>query len=148
RSKTHVFTPASFAFLARRRPTSAACSDLSPFDDSRTASHDAAAIVRPPRSSTSCASMPRFDRCTTRRGRSAVPWMRPRTRRWRRSRAVRTVDLGTLPHLSADVLALVADALALVGLGRTDLANLCGRLADDLLIGALHDDLGRCGHVE
>src|SRR4051812_17601829 len=92
--------------------------------------------------------MPRFERETTRRGRSAVPRTRPRTRRWRRSRASRTVKLGTLTNLSAHELALVADALALVGLRRADLANLCGRLADHLLVGALDDDLGRSRNLE
>src|SRR4051812_32879163 len=92
--------------------------------------------------------MPRFERETTRRGRSAVPSTRPRTRRWRRSRASRTVKLGTLTNLSAHELALVADALALVWLRRADLANLCRRLADHLLVGALDDDLCRGRHLE
>src|SRR6185503_3354559 len=123
RSNTHASTPASFAPCASSLPTSAAWSDLLPLNDF-SARCDAETTVRPLRSSTSCAVMPRFERDTTRRGRSAVPWTRPRTRRWRRSRASRTVRLGTLTNLSAHELALVADALALVGLRRADLANL------------------------
>src|SRR5690348_14391315 len=92
--------------------------------------------------------MPRFERCTTRRGRSSVPCTRPRTRRWRRRRPSRTVMLGTLTNLSAHVLALVADALSLVGLRRANLANLCGGLADGLLVGSLDDDLRRQRHLE
>src|SRR6187551_1019682 len=53
-----------------------------------------------------------------------------------------------LPDLPAHLLALVADALALVRLGRAHLANLCSGLTDDLLVGALHDHLRRLGHVE
>ena len=41
-----------------------------------------------------------------------------------------------LAGLAADDLALVADALALVGLGGADLADLGGELADRLLVGA------------
>src|SRR5687767_12986767 len=50
--------------------------------------------------------------------------------------------------LPADVLALVADALALVRLRRPRLADIRGDLADGLLVGALDNDLGRRGHVE
>src|SRR5207248_6147669 len=92
--------------------------------------------------------MPRFERKTSRRGRSALPRILPRTRRWRRSRASRVVRLGTLAHLPADVLALVADALALVRLGRPHLPDLRGRLADDLLVDATDDDLRRDRHLE
>src|SRR6188508_2419151 len=116
--------------------------------------------------------MPRFERVTTRRGRSAVPDTLPRTRRWRRSRAWCLVRVlmgvllaherggvwGTgrfptlsrrrgragetwfpprtraegerwscaLPDLPPNVLARVADALALVGLRRSHLADLGG----------------------
>src|SRR5207344_3494526 len=59
---------------------------------------------------------------------------------WRRSRA--------LAHLPRHVLALVADALALVGLRRTLLADVRGDLADQLLADALHDDSRGLGHVE
>src|SRR6266513_393862 len=127
--------PACFAAAASVFPTSAACSVLSPLNDFLAASHDADASVLPLTSSTSCASMPRFERKTTRRGRSAVPCSRPRTRRWRLRRASRTVGLGTLAHLPAHVLAFVADAFALVRLGRADLANLGRGLTDHLLVG-------------
>src|SRR4051812_30686154 len=90
--------------------------------------------------------MPRLERKTARRGFSAVPCTLPRTRRCRRFRASRT--LGTLAHLPAHVLALVADALALVRLGRAHLANLGRGLADLLLVGALDDDLCRRGDFE
>src|SRR5579864_3679183 len=140
--------PAFFALAASRFPTSVASSLLSPLNDFFSSSHDAAASVLPVRSSTSCASIPRFDRKTTRRGRWADPCTLPRTRLWRRARPSLTVRLGTLSYLPAHVLALVADALALVGLRRADLANLCGRLADLLLVGALDDDLRRHGNLE
>src|SRR5690348_17717491 len=92
--------------------------------------------------------MPRLERKTTRRGRSAVPCTLARTRRWRRRRASLTVRLGTLADLPADVLALVADALALVRLGRAHLADLGGRLADHLLVGSLDEHLRRRRHLE
>ena len=41
-----------------------------------------------------------------------------------------------LAGLAADVLADVADALALVGLGRPDVADLGGHLADQFLVDA------------
>ena len=47
------------------------------------------ATVLPAASSTICANMPRFERNTIRRGRSALPATLPRTRRCRRSRASR-----------------------------------------------------------
>src|SRR5262249_29465357 len=47
-----------------------------------------------------------------------------------------------------DVFALVADALALVGLGRADGADLGGELADDLLAGSLDDDLRGLRHLD
>src|SRR5207247_3794840 len=50
--------------------------------------------------------------------------------------------------LSADVLALVPDALALVRLRRPHLADLRGDLTDLLLVDALDPDLGRCRHLE
>src|SRR5262249_61396984 len=133
--------PAFFPASASRLPTSVACSVLSPLNDPGRCVQDAAASVRPASSSTSWAKMPRFDRNTSRRGRSALPRILPRTRRCRRRRASLVVRLGTLAHLSADVLALVADALALVRLGRPDLPDLGCRLADDLLVDAAGDDL-------
>src|SRR5690348_12788382 len=92
--------------------------------------------------------MPRFERKTTRRGRSAVPRTFARTRRWRRSRASLTATLGTLADLSPHVLAFVADALALVRLGRAHLADLGGRLADHLLVRSPDEDLRRSRHLE
>src|SRR5260370_758844 len=98
--------PAFFTAAASSLPTSVACPLLSPLNDFFSSSHDAAASVRPLRSSTSCAVIPRFDRKTTRRGRCVEPLTLPRTRLWRRARASLTVRLGTLAHLSPDVLAL------------------------------------------
>src|SRR5215472_13541148 len=126
--------PSFFAASASALPTASACAVLSPLNDFASARWDADASVLPLLSSTSCASMPRLDRKTTRRGRSAVPCTFARTRRWRRRRASLTVRLGTLAHLPADVLAFVADALALVRLRWAHLADLGGRLADHLLI--------------
>src|SRR5262245_20132713 len=54
----------------------------------------------------------------------------------------------SLADLSADELALVADALALVRLGRADLADLGRGLAHHLLVDALDDDLRRRRHLE
>src|SRR5918911_4093459 len=56
--------------------------------------------------------------------------------------------LGPLPDLATHVLALVTDALALVRPGRANRPHLGGRLADLLLVDALHDDLRRRGHLE
>src|SRR5262245_48640562 len=92
--------------------------------------------------------MPRLERKTARRGRSAVPCTFARTRRCRRSRASLTVRLGTLADLSANVLARVADPLALIRLGRPHLADLGGRLADHLLVRSLDEDLRRRRHLE
>src|SRR6185437_4291711 len=58
------------------------------------------------------------------------------------------VPLRSLSDLADDVLAGVADALALVGLGRAPLANLGGDLADLLLARAADDDLRRLRHLE
>ena len=66
-------TPAFFASAASSLPTSSACVDLSPLNDFGSAIQDADATVCPVSSSTSCAVMPRFERNTARRGRSAVP---------------------------------------------------------------------------
>src|SRR5437763_10883979 len=140
--------PAFFAASASRFPTSAACSVLPPLNDFGRSSHDDAASVLPASSSTSCAKMPRFERNTSTRGRSAVPRILPRTRRWRRRRASRVVRLGTLADLPPHVLALVADALALVGLRRPHLPDLGGGLADYLLVDAAHDHLGRDRDLE
>src|SRR4051794_18557073 len=53
-----------------------------------------------------------------------------------------------LSDLAKDDLALVADALALVGLRRAQLADVRGDLPDGLLVDAAHDHLGRGGHLE
>src|SRR5215472_18301652 len=126
--------PSFFAASASALPTASGCAVLSPLNDLASARWDAEASVLPVSSSTSCASMPRLERKTARRGRSAVPCTLARTRRWRRRRASLTVRLGTLADLPADVLALVADALALVRLGRPHLADLGRRLAHHLLV--------------
>src|SRR5437764_8363895 len=49
-------------------------------------------------------------------------------------------SLGRLPGLALYVLAGVADALALVGLGLADLADVGGDLANSLLVDAPHED--------
>src|SRR5690348_7495783 len=98
--------------------------------------------------------MPRFERYTARRGRSAEPVTFARTRRCRRRRACCLVliamsfSLRSLSDLADDVLARVADALPLVGLRRPPLADLGGDLADLLLARAADDDLGRLRHLE
>src|SRR2546423_1336669 len=140
--------PDFFAAAASALPTASACAVLSPLNDFASARWDADASVLPLSSSTSCASMPRLERKTTSLGRSALPRTLARTRRCRRRRASLTVRLGTLADLSADVLALVADSLALVRLGRAHLANLGGRLADDLFVGSLDNDLRRRRDLE
>ena len=55
---------------------------------------------------------------------------------------------GPLPDLAGDVLAAVADALALVGLRRAALADVRGDLADQLLVDPADDDLGRLRDLE
>src|SRR5829696_6945018 len=54
----------------------------------------------------------------------------------------------SLAHLSGHVLALVADALALVGLRRALLADVGGDLADELLVDPLDDDARRLRDLE
>src|ERR1700730_316952 len=56
--------------------------------------------------------------------------------------------LRPLTDLAAHVLAVVADALALVRLGRAALADLRGCLSHLLLVHALDDDLGVRGDLE
>src|SRR4029077_4421504 len=98
-----------------------------------------------------------LDRNTVRRGRAAVPMTFLRTRRWRRRRCsdlVRLIAgsstwlLGGLAGFALDALAGVADALALVGLGLAELANVGGHLSDELLVEAAHGDAGRLRHLE
>src|SRR4029453_8721084 len=98
-----------------------------------------------------------FDRNTDRRGRSAVPRTFLRTRKWRRLRASTLWSVISLPfrvstsraslrrlaRLAKDALVGVADALALVGLGLADLADVGCDLADQLLVGTLDRDAGR-----
>src|SRR5512140_1566961 len=92
------------------------------------------------------------ERNTTSRGRSGDPAILRRTRKWRRRRcaslvfALRiglTLLRSGLAGLAPDFLAHVTDALALVGLGRPDIADLRGDQAHHLLVGALDLDLGR-----
>src|SRR6266498_5006033 len=102
--------------------------------------------------------MCRLERNTTSLGRSDVPTTRRRTRRWRRRRAsrfARAVSIRCslssfrgLPGLAADHLAGVADALALVGVGPPQPADLGRHLADPLLVDALDREAGRRGHLE
>src|SRR5262245_47182748 len=94
-------------------------------------------------------------RKTARRGRSAEPAIVRRIRSWRFCRAATreatfvivivpssaswlllAADLAGLAGLAADVLARVADALALVRLGLARGADLRGDLADELLVDA------------
>src|SRR5690349_1710668 len=93
-----------------------------------------------------------FERYTASRGRAAVPVIFDRTRRWRRSRpcslVLTDIALRSLSDLALDVLVGVADALALVRLGRPPLADLRRGLADALLRDAADDDLGRRRHLE
>src|SRR6476620_3813740 len=53
------------------------------------------------------------------------------------------MSLTSLSDLAADLLARVADALALVGLGLAQLADLGGRLTDELLVDASDAEPGR-----
>src|SRR3954451_16899422 len=161
--------PAAFARSASSAPACLAWSiGLS---ERRSASvHWTEASVRPASSSMSWAEMPRLERNTEMRGRSAEPCTFARTRRRRRRRFagwVRTVmrvcsawwsaprrgaRTGCwscpLADLPGHVLALVADALALVGLRRALLADVRGGLADELLGDPPHDDARRLGHLE
>src|SRR3990172_1270912 len=98
-------------------------------------------------------------RYTARRGRSGVPRIFLRTRRWRRTRAAWDVfcrfialdlvqRLAGLAGLAPHVLPFVANALALVGLRRADAADLRGHLADELLIDPLNVDPVRPLHLQ
>src|SRR3954452_8190031 len=161
--------PAAFARSASSFPAELACS--SGLSVRRSGSvHWTEASVTPASSSMSWANTPRLERNTEIRGRSAEPCTFARTRRRRRRRLVggdRTVmprsacwpgprrtlyserwSLRPLPDLPGDVLALVADALALVGLRRALLADVRGDLADELLGDPLHDDARRLRDLE
>src|SRR5262245_12656037 len=84
------------------------------------------------------------ERCTERRGRPVLLARRAlRTRRLRASNCVTLpcmANLLLLAFLAVDVLALIADALALIGLGRARGANIGGDLTDLLLVDAGHRD--------
>src|SRR2546430_6839137 len=58
------------------------------------------------------------------------------------------MSLTRLPGLALHVLAGVADALALVGLGLADLADVGGDLTDHLLVDALDHDSRGDRHLE
>src|SRR5262245_195178 len=91
------------------------------------------------------------ERCTDSRTRpAALSRMARRTRALRPSALARRGFIFELPSLllaflAEDVLAGILDALALVGLGRAEVANLGRHLADPLLVDAGHHDLGRLG---
>src|SRR5687768_14907926 len=98
-----------------------------------------------------------LDRYTARRGRSAVPTTFFRTRRWRLSSDLNrsfvlamflSSCLRGLAALTSDVLALVTDALRLVGLGLLDRSDLCRHLSDQFLIDAFDRQSGRGGNIE
>src|SRR5216684_1414495 len=93
------------------------------------------------------------ERNTLRRGRPAPAWCSAwRVRRWRRAkRALRSdmvMPLLLLAFLAPDRLGRVLDALALVGLGRTQAADLGGQLADLLAVSAGDLDLGRLQRLD
>src|SRR5713101_1333131 len=94
-----------------------------------------------------------LERKTARRGRSAVPRTFLRTRRCRRSLAtwrlcMTTSSLRRLAGLAQHALVGVSDALALVGLGLADLADVGGDLAHELLVEASYGDAGGDGDLE
>src|SRR5262249_62142155 len=86
------------------------------------------------------------ERKTLRRGRPAAAWRSAwRVRRWRRAKRALRSDMGPLlllAFLAPDGLGRILDALAFVGLGRTQAADLGGELADLLAIGTADLDLG------
>src|SRR5215207_2198067 len=161
--------PAALARSAIRAPARLACS-IGSRPRSSASVQLTAASVRPASSSMSWAKIPRLERNTAMRGRSAVPrtFARTRRRRLRRRWGEVTVLMPDcsawwsaprrggragcsscpLAYLPGDVLALVADALALVGLRRPLLADHGGDLADLLLARALDDHARRLGHLE
>src|SRR5580693_8402183 len=86
-------------------------------------------------------------RKTLRRGRSAVPLIFRRIRSLRRSRPTICIAMASLPsglrglaRLFADLLTLVAHALAAVGLGRPEAADLGGSLPHHFLVGTREDE--------
>src|SRR6266571_470068 len=89
------------------------------------------------------------ERCTERRGREPIARRNARrTRALRRSTWLRSLFIVRSPSLllaflAEDVFARVFDALALVGLGRPEIADLGRHLAHLLLVDAGDHDLGR-----
>src|SRR5258707_5340857 len=89
------------------------------------------------------------ERKTLRRGRTPAAWRSAkRVRRWRRAKRALLSDMVLSPllllaFLAADLLGRILDALALVGLGRTQAADLRGELSDLLTIRAGDFDFGR-----
>src|SRR3569623_2118530 len=85
-------------------------------------------------------------RCTESRGRpEPAPLSAVRTRRRRRANRESLAILLLLPFLAEDILAAIADALALVGLGLAPAADLGGELPDLLLVDAADLDRGLIG---
>ena len=131
--------PSASIFLPRSSPTAFAAATLPPLASSRDLV-EVAQSVRPASSSMSCSQTCRSVRWTETRGRSAVP----RTRLTGAVRAGQTALRQELLQLHGlllpaheglaglqdDDLTDVADALALVGLGRALAAQLGGELAD------------------
>src|SRR5829696_2277721 len=168
RSNTTLSTPAALARSATSRPTVAAAETLPVSPAARTSGSrvEAAARVRPEWSSITWTTVCRLDRNTARRGRVSEPRTFLRTRRCRRSRAScfclalyvmfavpasrprRPCSLAGLAGLAHDALAGVADALALVGLGLADLADVGRHLAHRLLVDPGDDDAGGGRHLE
>src|ERR1041384_4330232 len=103
-------------------------------------------------------------RKTARRGRDSVPSTRRRIRSWRLGRAaprllaavmvvpstvlLLAADLAGLAGLAADLLAGVANALALVRLGLARRPHACGDLPDQPLVDAEHGELRRVLDLE
>src|SRR3954462_3628087 len=75
--------------------------------------------------------------------RGLVPWLvrRKRVRDWRLLKRFLVILL-LLAFLAAAILALIAHALALIGLRRTPGTDLGGDLADELLVDARHRNHG------
>src|SRR3569833_1249714 len=82
------------------------------------------------------------ERKTDRRGRSDLVPMWWRVRDWRFLKRALVILL-LLAFLAADILALIAHALALIRLRRTPGTDLGRNLADQLLVDARHADHGR-----
>src|SRR5207342_2615869 len=151
RSKATFSTPAALAFSAITRPTLAAASAFLPFFRPSLTSDwtvEAEARTFEPSALKTCAYRCWPVRSTDRRG-TPSSRMCARVDLARRRRAgflfmlwspKAESRLGLLGFLADDVLAGVLHALALVGLRRTEAANLGGDFADALLVGARHDD--------